>query len=155
MRLIVPLVFALVVPIAVNAQEPTAPAQDVADPQVTAPPITATPQAADPERSPALPVTKPGRTAPGHAAALESDARRLSIGFTLLRGEAERENAEAQYLVGLAYAIGKEVQPDPIEAAKWVRRAADQGFAPAQYFLGLMYIDGLGVTQDDSQAVNL
>ena len=34
------------------------------------------------------------------------------------------------------------------EAAKWVRKAADQGNAKAQYAMGLMYNDGVGVTKD-------
>ncbi len=37
-------------------------------------------------------------------------------------------------------------------AAKWYRRAADQGYAPAQYRLGLMYADGRGVQQSASEA---
>lgn len=39
------------------------------------------------------------------------------------------------------------------EAAKWVRKAADQGEARAQYFMGLMYIEGTGVIKDAVEAV--
>ena len=37
---------------------------------------------------------------------------------------------------------------DYTEAAKWFRKAADQGNADAQYGLGLLYFKGLGVPQN-------
>lgn len=47
---------------------------------------------------------------------------------------------------------GKGVTQDYTEAAKWYRKAADQGFAQAQFNLGLMYANGKGVTRDDTEA---
>ena len=41
---------------------------------------------------------------------------------------------------------------DYAEAARWYRKAADQGEAQAQYVLGLMYDNGQGVTQDYAEA---
>ena len=38
------------------------------------------------------------------------------------------------------------------EAAKWFRRAADQGDALAQFYLGVMYNEGRGVPQDYAEA---
>ena len=38
-------------------------------------------------------------------------------------------------------------------AAKWYRKAAEQGDADAQFNLGVMYRKGKGVTQDDAEAV--
>ena len=38
--------------------------------------------------------------------------------------------------------------PDHVEAAKWMRKAADQGDSTAQESLGLMYHRGDGVPQD-------
>jgi uncharacterized protein len=38
------------------------------------------------------------------------------------------------------------------EAAKWFRKAADQGLAVAQSELGVSYRSGRGVTQDDAEA---
>jgi len=40
------------------------------------------------------------------------------------------------------------VPQDYTEAAKWFRKAADQGNADAQYGLGLLYFKGLGVPQN-------
>jgi len=38
-------------------------------------------------------------------------------------------------------------------AAKWFRRAADQGIALAQLNLGLLYANGAGVPQDNVEAL--
>ena len=43
---------------------------------------------------------------------------------------------------------------DYTQAAKWYRKAADQGNADAQPNLGLMYEKGQGVPQDYAQAVS-
>jgi TPR repeat protein len=44
------------------------------------------------------------------------------------------------------------VTQDYAEAARWYRRAADQGLAAAQFNLGLMYDNGQGTTQDYAEA---
>jgi hypothetical protein len=38
------------------------------------------------------------------------------------------------------------------EAARWSRKAADQGHAQAQYNLGSMFYEGRGVAQSDVEA---
>ena len=42
---------------------------------------------------------------------------------------------------------------DYAEAARWFRKAADQGLAEAQFNLGIMYDGGQGVAQDYAEAV--
>jgi TPR repeat protein len=56
--------------------------------------------------------------------------------------------AEAQYRLGGMYAEGREVAQDSGEAARWHRKAADQGHAGAMHALGLMYAAGRGVHKD-------
>jgi hypothetical protein len=51
------------------------------------------------------------------------------------------------------YATGEGVPHDYAEAAKWCRKAADQGMAKAQFALGNMYAIGEGVPQNDAEAV--
>ena len=51
------------------------------------------------------------------------------------------------------YAEGEGVEQDYTEAAKWFRKAAEQGDAVAQYTLGIMYSEGEGVSQDYKKAV--
>jgi uncharacterized protein len=47
---------------------------------------------------------------------------------------------------------GRGVPQSDTEAAKWFRRAADQGDALAQFYLGVMYNEGRGVPQDYAEA---
>ena len=46
------------------------------------------------------------------------------------------------------YYNGQGVQQDYSEAAKWTRKAAEQGYTPAQAHLGVLYWNGQGVQQD-------
>ena len=60
-----------------------------------------------------------------------------------LRVRAEAGDAEAQFLLGFSYDIGRGVPQDDAEAVRWYRLAADQGHAGAQYELGNMYALGV------------
>ena len=53
----------------------------------------------------------------------------------------------------IMYAQGQGVPQDDTEAAKWYRKAAEQGIAEVQYSLGQMYRRGQGVPQDNAEAV--
>ncbi|MCE9659774.1 MAG: protein kinase [Burkholderiales bacterium] len=68
--------------------------------------------------------------------------------------EAKRGNARCQAVLGNMYRSGNGVARDPVEAARWYRKAADQGSDVAQYELGTMYESGLGVAKDPLQAVS-
>ena len=59
----------------------------------------------------------------------------------------------AQYALGVMYANGKGVGKNEVEAAKWYRKAAEQGYALAQNNLGLMYQFGKGVEKDEIKAI--
>ena len=48
---------------------------------------------------------------------------------------------------------GQGVPQDAAEAAKWNRKAAEQGSLHAQHGLGFMFHNGLGVSQDHAEAV--
>jgi uncharacterized protein len=52
---------------------------------------------------------------------------------------AKKDDAKAQYNVGLIYANGKGVQKDLAKAKKWYEKAAKQGNGPAQYNLAQLY----------------
>ncbi len=58
----------------------------------------------------------------------------------------------AQFVLGLTYDFGRGVPTDEAEAARWYRKAAEQGHARAQFFLGMMHDYGRGVPKDDVQA---
>lgn len=67
--------------------------------------------------------------------------------------QAERGEANAQYVLGRRYYYGDGVIQDRTKAVAWQTRAANQGHATAQYVLGLLYLAGEGVDQDSQQAV--
>jgi TPR repeat protein len=62
--------------------------------------------------------------------------------------------AEAQYTLGVSYAIGRGVAQDYATAVGYFRKAADKGYAQAQNYLGTMYENGRGVAQDESIAAD-
>ena len=53
-----------------------------------------------------------------------------------LEQQASQGLAAAQFNLGVAYANGRGVPQDDVQAVKWYRLAADQGNASAQYNLG-------------------
>lgn len=71
----------------------------------------------------------------------------------LLR-RAEAGEAEAQSTLGWAYYVGNGVPQDPIEAVKWLRKAAaEQGHATGQNWLGMAFEQGKGAPKDAREAV--
>ncbi|MGH3429994.1 MAG: tetratricopeptide repeat protein [Mycobacteriales bacterium] len=73
----------------------------------------------------------------------------------ILRPLAEQGDARAQYMLGLAYSLGRGVPQDYTAAATWYQRAADRGLAAARANLGTMYANGESVPQDYGQAISL
>jgi TPR repeat protein len=57
---------------------------------------------------------------------------------------ANQGNTQAQFGLGALFSAKK----DYIEALKWYRRAADQGYPRAQHHLAFLYFAGLHVPQD-------
>jgi hypothetical protein len=51
------------------------------------------------------------------------------------------------------YAAGTGAKQDLIEAAKWYKKAAEQGKTSAQLNLGMMYISGRGIRQNLPEGV--
>ena len=68
--------------------------------------------------------------------------------------KAEGGDAEAQTYVGEIFEKGLGLQADPVIAASWYQKAADQGFSRAQVNLGYLYESGIGVPQDLVKAMN-
>jgi TPR repeat protein len=73
--------------------------------------------------------------------------------YRLTKPLAQEGIPEAQFNLGLMYALGQGVPQDETEAAKWFRKAAEQGDPFAQSGIGLMYYEGQGVPQDYAEAV--
>ena len=60
---------------------------------------------------------------------------------------------DSQFDHGMMYAYGEGVPIDRVEAVKWFRKAAEQGYVAAQFHLGFMYHRGLGVDRDYAEAM--
>lgn len=75
-----------------------------------------------------------------------------------LTAKADKGDAEAQYKLGMLYQDGYkdgtiEVAKSPTDAAKWLRKAADQGNGLAQRQLSGLYMNGVGVEKDQVLAL--
>src|SRR5262249_39738338 len=68
--------------------------------------------------------------------------QRPSPDIPALKIKADKGDPEAQFLLGTAWAKGQGLTNNYEEAAKWYRRAADQGHAGAQAGLGELYEAG-------------
>jgi TPR repeat protein len=63
--------------------------------------------------------------------------------------DVDRARLRARYRIGLCYLTGQGgLEANAVEAARWLRAAAESGFAPAQRELGLLYRQGRGVPRD-------
>jgi len=76
-----------------------------------------------------------------------------TAGIETLRAAAARNEAWAQYDLGVALICGRGVARNRTEAAVWFGRAAEQGHVQAQSVLGWMYMTGSGVKRDDARAL--
>lgn len=61
-------------------------------------------------------------------------------------------DADAQYNFGICCLFGRGVEQSYAEAAKWFRKAAEQGHVEAQYNLAICYNYGEGVAYSYTEA---
>jgi len=66
---------------------------------------------------------------------------------------AEQGNVDAQFQVGMIYAMGAGIAEDDKQAVAWFGKAAEQGHREAQTKLGFMYAIGKGAAQNSSSAI--
>lgn len=67
-----------------------------------------------------------------------------------LADRAEAGDSAAALLLGVEWLSGK--QRDPVQAARWLKRAAEAGQPVAQNYLGVLYRTGQGVAQSRTEA---
>jgi hypothetical protein len=79
----------------------------------------------------------------------------ISLGYSAgLLKLAHAGNPQAQKQLGLCYGSGKGVAHDDVEAAHWIRKAAEQNLKEAQLLMGEFYDSGRGVPQDGKIAMS-
>ena len=71
--------------------------------------------------------------------------------FRVAKQLAEADDPVGQYQLGIAYRDAQGVARDSAEAAKWLRRAADQGLARAQNALGALYAHEVNLLMIESR----
>jgi TPR repeat protein len=76
----------------------------------------------------------------------------FAAAMRLWRPLADHDDARSQAGVGFMYHRGLGVKTDDVEAAVWLRKAAEQGQAEGQLMLGSLYFFGLGVPQSYATA---
>lgn len=74
--------------------------------------------------------------------------------FEKVKLQALNGNPNSQVLLASYLEDGIGVEKDEVEAVKWYRKAADQGYHPAQFALGVNYAAGVGVAKDVIQAIS-
>ena len=79
-----------------------------------------------------------------------ADNRAFRVQFELAQGG----KAEDQYQLACLYHAGKGTLPDAVEAAKWCRKAAEQGHLQAMTSLAGSYRDGDGVEEDEGEMLS-
>lgn len=82
------------------------------------------------------------------------DAGQPEQGVAILRPMAQDGNAEAQFLLGLAYDDGRGVARDRRRALDLFEAAAAQGHSDAAYLAGLAHYRGRGTPADKDRAVD-
>jgi hypothetical protein len=70
-----------------------------------------------------------------------------------LGDRAAREDAVAQFELGMRHADGVGMNADPFAAVAWYRKAAEQGHSGAMINLGWMLMDGKGAERDAHEAL--
>src|SRR5215468_6409733 len=73
--------------------------------------------------------------------------------LALWRPLAERGHARACNNLGWLYSYGRGVPPDPAEAMRWIRRAAEAGDPVGQTNYAFLHYEGNGVKQDFAAAL--
>ena len=79
----------------------------------------------------------------------------ISMDGMMMKLAVENNDAAAQYFIGRNYLLGKSVQINKSEAAKWFKKAAKQDHEKAQYELARLYLTGDGVEKNTIFAFDL
>jgi len=70
----------------------------------------------------------------------------LASNFDTLKNKAENGDSSSQYMIGLHYLTGNEVEENPVEGRRWIKLAAENGDLGAQLRYGKNlpdYVEGL------------
>ncbi len=83
----------------------------------------------------------------------ESVIKDQAAAISLLQNCAEKNDAQAQYILGLIYKIGIGIPSNEKEAFNYIQLAAAQDYPEAVCELGVLYKDGIGCTLNFDTAI--
>src|SRR5882762_6136971 len=78
--------------------------------------------------------------------------RNEAAGLARPKADSSPCNADMQFALAVNYDLGAGETQDDAEAARWYRKAAEQGYALAQFNLAVMYDHGQGVAKNQAEA---
>ena len=84
-----------------------------------------------------------------------AEQKNFKRAFPLLARAARARIAEAEYRLGRSYLEGAGVPPSRTEGARWLERAAAQGYVEAQAQLATLAIHGLVTQSEDASSTRL
>ena len=100
--------------------------------------------------------TDPGKVGPGAVGWLSAKmSKQMSKmgAFNAVKAAADKGDAQAMTLMGVCYAMGRDVAQDDSRAAEWFRRAADKGNPEGALALGNWLLQGRGgLVADQAEA---
>ena len=77
----------------------------------------------------------------------------FEIAFAHFTTAAERDDAEAQYMLAMCYGEGKGIEQDVAKSLEWALKSAEQGYPKAQFVAGMSYMGGgKGIPKDVDKA---
>lgn len=80
------------------------------------------------------------------------DNNKIIEGHYWLKEAAKDNHLQSQYMLGLTYLLGKNIEQNFEQAHFWFKKAAESGHIKSQHQLGLMFLDGDVLEQDIEQA---
>ena len=103
------------------------------------------------------PMSQTGLSDPADAVAMRRAIAMTQQGgsaaaLPLFQASAAAGSALGQHEMGYAYANGRGVPRDPVQAVSWYKLAAAHGYAPAQNNIANLYEQGAGVAVDRAEA---
>ena len=87
---------------------------------------------------------------PGHDEGMRAfNQQNYKLAHEILLPLAEKGDAEAQCIIGNLYHLGLAIERDELEAVKWYKKAAENGYPVAAHNLGTLFMTGTPPVQYD------
>ena len=107
----------------------------------------------------ALTQAVPSSAAPDDGSAMKEAVTAYNIGqykrtFDIVKPLADKGNTRAAVLLGRLYENGLGVDPDPVTAAEWYRKAAEGGSVEGMKLLSFASRTGYGAVKSNAEAFN-